>query len=110
MLESDWLTMTSTSVLIERASTAVDDYGVASFSTGVAYDCLWEPTRRMVARGDGQVVQAQATLFVLSTSARISVADQLVLPGTTERPPILSVDICYDPDGSGQHHLEVAVG
>lgn len=107
-LEKDWLSMGSTSVRINALST-MDGYGAPVFSTaGSTYDAIFEESKKIIPRPDGRTEVSSHIVYVLSTSATISMQDQLTVPGTSEQPRILGVD--HVRDDKGQHHVELLIG
>lgn len=106
-LENDWLSMGSTSVRINALST-FDGYGVPVFSTaGSTYDAIVQESKKVISKPDGRTEVSSHVVFVLSTSATISMQDQLTIPGSCEQPRILGVD--HVRDDKGQHHVEVFI-
>lgn len=106
MLEREFLVMGSTTLSWEPLS-GLDDYGAPSYAASTSADCIIERGRKLVAKPDGQTEVANATIYVLSTSATIGLQDRLSLPGSTEEARILAAYSVRDEDG--QHHYEVLV-
>lgn len=104
-LENDFLAMASTTVTLAKEST-VGDYGEPTYASGTAYTARVEPRVRMVTGPDGDEVRSSATVYVMSSSADVSVSDKMTLPSGRE-PRLLSVEPVRDDEG--QHHVEVAV-
>lgn len=108
MLELDFLTMTSTSVRIERASTDWSGYGApSSFAAAIVYPSVVQPETKRVKTSAGYEEVQGTAVYVLSSSARVSMSDRITLPDGRQ-PPILSV--YHENDEQGQHHVEVFCG
>ena len=108
MLEPDFLTMGTTTVSVEPFSEFTVN-GAPTCGAAASWPCRVDAQRRLFPRPDGQTDVATATLYVLSTSATIGLADRLTMPGTTGVTPRI-MDVFVSRDEDGQHHLEVAVG
>lgn len=106
-LESDWLTMGSTTLSWEPVSSGFAGDGTPTYGAAQTASAIVQYDRRLVSRPDGQTEMARATIFVLSTSASIGLQDRITIPGSTETPRLLGVDTVSD--DQGQHHLEVLV-
>lgn len=106
-LERDFLQMSTQRITIDPLSTA-SNYGAPSYSTSGSsgYFAYIEPGARTVVSARGVEEVTTAMLYVLSSSAGISVQDRVTLPDGRQ-PKILRSDIIYDE--RGQHHLEVAI-
>lgn len=104
-LEQDFLELASTSVTVEPLSTH-NNYGAPVYSTGVTYPAAVEYGPRLIVTPEGRQEVATATIYVLSSSARIGVQDRITLPLTTTA-KLVRVDVVNDEEG--QHHLELVV-
>lgn len=105
-LDADFLSMCSTSITVEPLST-FNANGAPVFSTGTTtYTAAVEYATRKVVTEKGDEAIATATIFVMSSSASISLYDRIAMRGSTG-PRILRVDPVHDEEG--QHHLEVYV-
>ena len=103
-LESEFLTMCSTSVSVYALSTH-SNYGAPTYSTSAqTYTAAVEYGPRLIVTAVGREETAQATVYVMSSSARISVQDLVTLPRDTAA-RLLRVDTLNDDEG--QHHLEL---
>ena len=106
-LEQDFLDMAEGMATLVPLST-VSAYGAPSYSTETQYlPVRVEAGYRVVVTSEGKEEVSNATVFVLSSSASLSVADKVTLPSGAE-PRLLSVDVVNDEEG--QHHLEVSIG
>ena len=103
MLESEFVTMASTTVSIEPVS-ALSGYGAPSFGTAVEFIAHVEEDVQLVRKNDGQEVLTKFRVFVMSSSASISTHDRIDAAGSTEL-SIARVLTLNDEDG--QHHVEL---
>lgn len=82
------------------------DYGEPTYGASVTYTARVEHRTRLVVDTDGNEVRSGATVFVMSSSASITVNDKLTMSdGRTPR--LLAVEPIHDDEG--QHHVEIAV-
>lgn len=81
-------------------------YGVPSFGSASTYDAQWEPMPEEVRDQQGNVVEAQGTLIIMTT-ADISPQAKITLPDGSS-PPVLSV--ARVPGATGTHHVEAVLG
>lgn len=105
--EKEFLQMTTEVVTVAPLS-AHTAYGAPGYSTSeTSYTAYVEPAARLVVTQLGVEEVANATVFVLSSSASIGLQDQLTL-SDGRIPRLLRVDKVNDDEG--QHHLEVLIG
>ena len=103
MLESEFVTMASTTVSIEPVA-AHSVYGAPSFGAAVEYIAHVEEDVQLVRNNDGQEVLTKFRVFVMSSSASIGTHDRIDAAGSTEL-SIARVLTLNDEDG--QHHVEL---
>ena len=106
-LEKDFLDMAEGMVTLVPLTT-VGVYGAPSYSTQTQYlPARVEAGHRIIVSAQGKEEVSSAVVFVLSSSASLTVADKVTLPSGAE-PRLLWVDVVNDEEG--QHHLEVSIG
>ena len=103
MLESEFVTMASTTVSIEPLSTH-SVYGAPSYGSAVEFIAHVEEDVHLVRAANGQEVMTRFWVFVMSSSASISTHDRIDAAGSTEL-SIARVLTLNDEDG--QHHVEL---
>lgn len=104
-LESDFLAMSTQVVTFEPLST-VSAYGAPSFGSSTTYRAYIEPGTFLVKNAQGVEEVATAMVYVLSSSAAVTIQGRLTLPDA-RIPKMLRVDTLNDDEG--QHHQEIAV-
>ena len=103
MLESEFVTMASTTVSIEPLS-AHSVYAAPEFDAAVEFIAHVEEDVQLVRKNDGQEVLTKFRVFVMSSSASISTHARIDAAGSTEL-SIARVLTLNDEDG--QHHVEL---
>ena len=103
MLESEFVTMASTTVSIEPLSSH-SVYGAPSYGSAVEFIAHVEEDVHLVRAANGQEVMTRFRVFVMSSSASISTHDRIDAAGSTEL-SIAQVLTLNDEDG--QHHVEL---
>ncbi len=102
-LEPSFKEMASTTVTIAPLSTHTA-YGAPTFGAESTFDAHVEEDVHLVRNNDGQEVLTKFRVYVMSSSASVSVSDQIQAAGSTE----LSIaQVLTLNDDEGQHHLEI---
>ena len=104
-LESDFLQMSTQVVTFEPLSTH-NAYGAPSFGSSTTYRAYVEPGSFIVKNPQGVEEVASAVVYVLSSSAAVTVQGRITLPDS-RIPKMIRVDTLNDEEG--QHHQEVYV-